>query len=233
MNPNFIRGDKQRCLLMRSIVKKRPVSATRTSSMPRQSSPQQGVSPPMSMIGVQFQIDQQESPRVGGGGGVSMIPTTTTAVPRTTHNPIPQSFGLSALLSGQHPPGVPHPGLIPAKQQHQIHPLLVPLSLNHSALQNLAYQGMILPPSLQISTTAAIPSYFMVTTTSGPAIPPISSQHQSETLLQMRRQELVQQICNNNPVVALASQVMRNNPGMDPLRALELAKQYLPGHSNP
>jgi hypothetical protein len=102
------------------------------------------------------------------------------------------------------------------------------------ALQILAYQQMYLPSSLQNSTTTTIPSYFIATTTSGPArISTISSQHQMETLLQMRRQELVQQICNNNPVVAIASQVMRNNPGMDPLRALELAKQWLPGHSNP
>ena len=248
MHPNFIRGDKQRCLLMRSIVKK-PVSATRTSSMPRQSSLQQGVSPPMSMIGVQFQIDQQENPRVGGGGGgggggrVSMIPATTTAVPLTSHNPIPQLFGLNnVLFDHQHHRGVPHPGLIPAEQQHQIHPLLA-LSLYYQpALQNPAYQSVYLPPSLQIGTTStAIPNQFIATTLSGPArISTTSSgQHlQSETvewrlLQQMRRQELAQHICNNNPVVALASQVMRSNPGMDPLRAIELAKQCLPGHSNP
>ena len=247
MHPNFIRGDKQRCLLMRSIVKK-PVSATSISSMRRQSSLQQGVSPPMSIIGVQFQIDQQESPRVGvggGGGGVSMIPATTAAVPLTSHNPIPQPFGLNNLLfEDHHHRGAPHPGLIPAEQQHQIHPLL-PLSLYYQpALQILAYQQMYLPPSLQIGTTStAIPNQFISTTLSGPArISTTSSgQHlQSETvegrlLQQMRRQELAQQICNNNPVVALASQVMRSNPGMDPLRAIELAMQWLlPGHdSNP
>jgi hypothetical protein len=194
------------------------------------------------MIGAQFQIDQQEGPRVGGGV-VSMIPATTAAVqPRTsTHILIPAQppFGLSALL--------PHPGLIPEEQrQHQIHLLLPLSSYNHPALQNLAYQGVILPLSQQISTntSTAIPSNFMArtSTTSGPArISTTSSGHhlQSETvecrlLQQVRRQELVQQICNNYPVVALASQVMRNNPGMDPLRALQLAKQWLPGHdSNP
>ena len=112
---------------------------------------------------------------------------------------------------------------IPAEQQYQIHPLF-PLSLYYQpALQNLAYQSVYLPPSLKIGTTStAIPNQFISTTLSGPARISTTSSG-------------LQQICSSNPVVAtLASQIMENNPGMDPLRAIELAKQCLLGHdSNP
>jgi len=280
MHPNFIRGDKQRCLLMRSIVKRPPVSSTFSL---RQSSQNK-----MAIL--------QQQPQMGRV--VVEVPTVHRCYYPTNSN-TQQAFGSSGL--GQQQQSVSSPGLA-----LQVVPIVLPpLSL---AVQNLAYQG--LHSSLQQFSTSTIPTNRLSAAVASSAPVPrettsnIMRQHPSgileRILLQQRQEELVRRIldriddgttADTNPVqpaallpphnqprmmppgqstavlgslvagasfgqhhdadfgrltttgnimnvvavempavVVLAFQIMKSNPGIEPWRALELAKKCLPGH---
>jgi len=284
MHPNFIRGDKQRCLLMRSIVKK-PASI----SLGHQASSKHEMARHLLM--------QQRRPQMGRG--VVEVPTLQHCYYYPTNSNTQQAFGSSGL--GQQQQSVSSPGLA-----LQVVPIVLPpLSL---AVQNLAYQG--LHSSLQQFSTSTIPTNRLSAAVASSAPVPRETtsntmrQHRSEILerilLQQRQVELVRRIldriddgttADTNPVqpaallpphnqprmmppgqstavlgslvagasfgqhhdadfgrltttgnimnvvavempavVVLAFQIMKSNPGIEPWRALELAKKCLPGH---
>jgi hypothetical protein len=287
MHPNFIRGDKQRCNLMRSIVKK-PVS---TSLQGHQASAKHEMAARHLLMQPQPQM----------GRGVVEVPTVHRCYYPTNSN-TQHAFGSSVLLRLGQQQVV---SSLPSRLAQQDVPI-VPLSL--SVLQNMAYHGIDQFPAAVASSAHVV--HETTNDSSSSSSSRSSMQHHSEILerilFQHRQEELVRHIFDrindgttadsrlplppaaaapalppyNQPsmmptgqqpatllgslvagasfgqhhyadfgrltttgnimnvvvamempaVVVLASQIMKINPGIEPWRALELAKKCLPGH---